>query len=770
MNIEQRYHLARKKLPIYWGELVKNDSIDVVWSDDGLGFLLFTNSNDGDEVRVYNVSKSDPEHVIKIDVLNDCLIEQGLEEKLINQIIASSNKNKKIKESSVNISFDNHNNLISYEYLNHTFEYNLLNSQGVYRFDSMPHNKYLHKSPDGTKYAWIEKNNLFYKNINDKNSVALTSDGIDNYSYGELSFLGKGSTLAKQNGTLFPSAIAWSPSGRYIFCIKLDERNIKELPLIQHIKGDSPARPEVHSLPYSFPGENISTNEIYLFDTQANTMIAHDEKPFTYFGMFHVDFVNSCDQHNFFWAEDEKHFYYLISDRGQYNMTLKKIDIETGKVKEIITESSDTYVDMAPRITDYPAIRPLFKSNQLIWYSEKSGWAHFYMHDLDTGAEKSQITSGEWRVREIIDVDENEEVIYFTAGSRESEFNPYWEGFYKINFDGTALVLLSEENANHIINFKKKSGYFIDQYSSINQPQITKLKHKDDLSGKKLIEADISSLVKLGWTDPEYFSDLAADNKTTIYGAIFKPSFFDQNKKYPVLDFIYPGPQSLGLRDHSFGHESFGQVNSIVELGFIIVIIEGRGTSERSKSFHDYSYGQLEDNGSIEDHIHVIKNISKSRSYMDIEKVGMYGHSGGGYSTANALLKYSDFYTVGVASSGNYDNLEYNSRWGEKYQGKVSDEIYSNQATRNYVSELKGKLLLIHGDMDDNVYMYHTLRLAHELIQNNKDFDMLIIPEIEHSPVNSETSLKSWKYFWRKRWDYFVQHLLGENPPANFEL
>ena len=465
MNIEQRYHLARKKLPIYWGELVKNDSIDVVWSDDGLGFLLFTNSNDGDEVRVYNVSKSDPEHVIKIDVLNDCLIEQGLEEKLINQIIASSNKNKKIKESSVNISYDNHNNLISYEYLNHTFEYNLLNSQRIYRFDSMPQNKYLHKSPDGTKYAWIEKNNLVYKKINEKNTIKLTSDGIEKYSYGELPFLGKGSTLAKQNGTLFPSAIGWSPSGRYIFCIKLDERNIKELPLIQHIKGDSPARPEVHSLPYSFPGENISTNEIYLFDTQANTMIAHDEKPFTYFGMFHVDFVNSCDQHNFFWAEDEKHFYYLISDRGQYNMTLKKIDIETGKVKEIITESSDTYVDMAPRITDYPAIRPLFKSNQLIWYSEKSGWAHFYMHDLDTGAEKSQITSGEWRVREIIDVDENEEVIYFTAGSRESEFNPYWEGFYKINFDGTALVLLSEENANHIINFKKKSGYFIDQYS-----------------------------------------------------------------------------------------------------------------------------------------------------------------------------------------------------------------------------------------------------------------------------------------------------------------
>jgi len=264
MNIEQRYQLARKKLPIYWGELVKNDNIDVVWSDDGLGFLLFTNSQDGDEVRVYNVSKLDPEHVVKISVLIDCLIDQGLEEKLINQIIASSNKNKKIKESSVNISYDTHNNSISFEYLNHTFEYNLLNSESIYRFDSMPLNKYLHKSPDGTKYAWIEKNNLVYKKINEKNTIKLTSDGIEKYSYGELPFLGKGSTLAKQNGTLFPSAIGWSPSGRYIFCIKLDERNIKELPLIQHIKGDSPARPEVHSLPYSFPGENISTNEIYL--------------------------------------------------------------------------------------------------------------------------------------------------------------------------------------------------------------------------------------------------------------------------------------------------------------------------------------------------------------------------------------------------------------------------------------------------------------------------------------------------------------------------
>ena len=219
MNIEQRYQLARKKLPIYWGELVKNDNIDVVWSDDGLGFLLFTNSQDGDEVRVYNVSKSDPEHVVKISVLIDCLIDQGLEEKLINQIVASSNKNKKIKESSVNISYDN--NSISFEYLNHTFEYNLLNSESIYRFDSMPKNKYLHKSPDGTKYAWIEKNNLVYKKINEKNTIKLTSDGIEKYSYGELPFLGKGSTLAKQNGTLFPSAIGWSPSGRYIFCIKL---------------------------------------------------------------------------------------------------------------------------------------------------------------------------------------------------------------------------------------------------------------------------------------------------------------------------------------------------------------------------------------------------------------------------------------------------------------------------------------------------------------------------------------------------------------------
>ncbi|MDC0047107.1 S9 family peptidase [Chloroflexi bacterium] len=769
MKINKRYELAKKKLPIYWNKLVHNENINVVWSKDGKDFLLFVNAKDGDEIISYNTNNSNPKFSVKKSLLTNFLSKQKLNKKSIDLIVSSTNKGKKIKESSVEISYDNKNEIITYIYQNHILKYNLKNLSGEYEKIDLPEDKYVHISPCKDKYAWIENNNLVYKNISYDKKTILTSDGEEKYSYGELPFLGKGSTLARQNGALFPNALAWSPSGRYIFCIKLDERKMEELPLIQHIKGESPIRPEIHSIPYSLPGEEIAVNEIYIFDTKTNSEISHEEKPFPYFGMFHVDFVTSENQHNFFWSDDERYFYYLISDRGQYNMTLKKIEINTGKVSEIINEHSDTYVDMAPKITDYPTIRPLFKSNKLIWYSEKTGWAHLYMHNLDDGKELFQITSGEWRVREIVDIDEDEEIIYFTAGCREPEYNPYWEGFYKVNFDGSNLELLTKENANHIISFNKKSKYFVDQYSSINSAQITLLKHTEKNSVDELIKADVSELLKLGWTDPEYFKSKAADNKTEVYGAIFKPSHFDETKKYPILDYIYPGPQSLGLRDHSFGQDN-GQVLSMVELGFVIVIIEGRGTSERSKPYHDYSYGQLEDNGSIEDHIHVIKNLSETRKYMNINKVGMYGHSGGGYSTANALLKYSDFYKVGVASSGNYDNLEYNSRWGEKYQGKVSDEIYSKQATRNYVSNLKGKLLLMHGDMDDNVYMYHTLRLAHELIQNNKDFDMLIIPEIEHSPVKSETSLKSWKYFWRKRWDYFVEHLLEETPPSNFEL
>ncbi|MFL2767280.1 MAG: DPP IV N-terminal domain-containing protein [Dehalococcoidia bacterium] len=769
MEINKRYELAKKKLPIYWNKLVHNDNVDVVWPEDGKDFLIFINGKNGDEIISYNTVNGNQKFRVKKSILTDFLAKQGLNKKTIALIVSSSNKRKKIKESSVNISYDNKNEILTYVYQNHIFKYDLKNSLGEYKKIDLPEDKYLHISPCKDKYAWIEDNNLVYKNIPEDKKNILTNDGEEKYSYGELPFLGKGSTLARQNGALFPNALAWSPSGRYIFCIKLDERKMEELPLIQHIKGESPVRPEVHSIPYSLPGEEIAINEIYIFDTDTNSEVSHKEKPFPYFGMFHVDFVTSENQHNFFWSDDEKYFYYLISDRGQYNMTLKKIEINNGKVTEIINEHSDTYVDMAPKITDYPTIRPLFKSNKLIWYSEKTGWAHLYMHNLDDGEELFQITSGDWRVREIVDIDEDEKIIYFTAGCKEPEYNPYWEGFYKINFDGSNLELLTKENANHIISFNKQSKYFVDQYSSINSPNISLLKHTEKNSVKELITADVSELLKLGWTDPEYFKSKAADNKTDVYGAIFKPSHFDENKEYPILDYIYPGPQSLGLRDHSFGQDN-GQVLSMVELGFVIVIIEGRGTSERSKPYHDYSYGKLEDNGSIDDHIQVIKNLSETRKYMDINKVGMYGHSGGGYSTANALLKYSDFYKVGVASSGNYDNLEYNSRWGEKYQGKVSDEVYSKQATRNYVSNLKGKLLLVHGDMDDNVYMYHTLRLAHELIQNNKDFDMLIIPEIEHSPVKSETSLKSWKYFWRKRWDYFVVNLLQETPPSNFEL
>ena len=265
MNIQKRYEIAKKKLPIYWNKLVHNDNIDVVWAENGEDFLIFTNSKNGDEIISYNTKNSNPKFKIQKTELTDFLESQSVNKKTIDLIVSSSNKGKKIKESSVDISYNNKNEIITYIYQSHILKYELKNSSGEYKKLDLPEDKYVHISPCKNKYAWIENNNLVYKNVSDNRQIILTTDGEEKYSYGELPFLGKGSTLARQNGALFPNALAWSPSGRYIFCIKLDERKMEELPLIQHIKGESPVRPEVHSIPYSLPGEEIAANEIYIF-------------------------------------------------------------------------------------------------------------------------------------------------------------------------------------------------------------------------------------------------------------------------------------------------------------------------------------------------------------------------------------------------------------------------------------------------------------------------------------------------------------------------
>jgi dipeptidyl aminopeptidase/acylaminoacyl peptidase len=400
------------------------------------------------------------------------------------------------------------------------------------------------------------------------------------------------------------------------------------------------------------------------------------------------------------------------------------------------------------------------KTNEIIWYSERDDFGHLYLYDAKTGQLKNQITKGNFTISKVVKTDEAKRVIYFLAGGREPG-NPYFSYLYKVGFDGKNLKLLTPNLGNHQISFSPTEMYFTDTYSQPNVPQVTALR---DLNGNFISEigkTDISKLLATGWKAPTPVKLLAADQKTDIYGLVFTPSQMGAGKKYPVIDYIYPGPQGGSVGSWSFS-AARGDHQALAELGFIVVLIEGTSNPGRSKSYHDMSYGNMSVN-TLPDQITAIQQLAKEHP-IDLDKVGIWGHSGGGFATATALFKYPDFFKVGISESGNHDNRNYEDDWGERYNGLAENVDYASQANQLYAKNLKGKLMLAHGLMDDNVPPSNTLLVVNALIRANKDFDLVLFPNSRHGfGANSP-------YMMRKRWDYFVTHLLGKTPPQEFAL
>ena len=419
----------------------------------------------------------------------------------------------------------------------------------------------------------------------------------------------------------------------------------------------------------------------------------------------------------------------------------------------------------------------LFDSNEFIWYSEKDNWGHLYLYDLKSGELKNQITQGKWLVRTVLHIDENERKIFFTAGGKE-EGNPYHVYLYVVNFDGTELECLTPEKGTHNVTPSEDWSYFTTTFSTTNNPPKTLLKNRSGDVLKELASADISQLLKNNWQKPIEFSVKARDNETDIYGLLYLPSFYNENHKYPVLNYIYPGPQSGSIGNYSFS-VARRDFQALAELGFVVLGVDAMGTPGRSKSFHDAYYGNMGDNG-LPDNIKAIKDLSKEYKGMDIDRVGIWGHSGGGFASTRAILQYPDFYDVAVSSSGNHDNRNYEADWAEKWQGLlkyIDDDSsdgeknydfrktnYDNQANQLLAKNLKGKLLLAHGNLDDNVPPYSTLLVVDALIKENKDFDLIIFPNKRHGYGDMNN------YFTRRKWDYFVKNLKGLEPPKNFKL
>jgi dipeptidyl aminopeptidase/acylaminoacyl peptidase len=460
-----------------------------------------------------------------------------------------------------------------------------------------------------------------------------------------------------------------------------------------------------------------------------------------------------------FWADDSKTLAFVSTSRDHKIATLRTVDADGDNLKTIFEERVQTQFESGQGGTSW---RYLPEFGEFIWYSERDGWGHLYLYDLRTGQLKKQITKGEWPVWRIEYLDKANRTIYFTAGGREPGVDPYFGHFYSVKFDGSNLKLLTPEAANHDISISPDGKYFVDNYSTPNTPTVSVLRAMDGRKIADLEKADISRLLKTGWKPPTPIVVKARDGKTDLYGLMYTPSKIVPGKKYPVVDYIYPGPQGGSVGSRSFA-SARNDNQALAELGFIVVQIDGMCNPLRSKAFHDSCYGNMADN-TLEDQIAGIKQLAAKYKNIDLNRVGIWGHSGGGFATAAAMFRYPDFFKVGIAESGNHDNRNYEDDWGERYIGLLVGDNYEKQANQVYAKNLKGKLLLAHGTMDDNVPPNNTYLVVDALIKANKDFDLLMIPNARHGfgPATY--------YMMRRRWDYFVRHLLGAEPPKEYEL
>ncbi|MDI3526961.1 MAG: hypothetical protein PWR03_1144 [Tenuifilum sp.] len=601
-------------------------------------------------------------------------------------------------------------------------------------------------SPDGKWVAFIKDGNIFIRDKKTGSEVQLSQDGTPENGYGyDLSwYFTRNDTKGEKND--YNIEVYWSKDSKKLIVPRYDRRNTRRLYLLKH--SNEGYQGEVVSYERGLAGDSaIAMVVFYLFDVQKKNGVKIDLPTHPAFLGTYFYFFDNCPK-----------AYHVRYDRGYKKRELFEIDLESGGVRSVLVESyPKTFVDIYTE-----TLEVLYDNNEFIWRSEQDGWCHLYLYDLTSGKIKNQITKGEFYVYGVENIDAKNRKIWFTAGGVDKSRNPYQKYLYSINFNGKGLKLLTPEEATHSISISPDKRYFVDNYSSVTQPNIAVLRYLK--SGKMVMElerSDINDLVEMGWKHAEPFSMLADDGKTMLYGVIFKPTNFDPNKKYPVIDGTYTGPHTI-RSPQTFSRSVLNMDLSLAELGFIVVNIDGRGSAYRSKSFHDISYARL--GYGLVDHVYVIKELAKKYPYIDADRVGIYGHSAGGYDATRALLLFPDFYKVGVSSAGDHDHRMEKVWWPELYQGYPVDTQYQNQSNITNAANLKGHLLLVTGDLDNNVNPSATIRLAEELTKANKDFDLIILPNNDHSSCYWN------KYFIRRRWDFFVRHLLGQNPPKEYKI
>ena len=663
------------------------------------------------------------------------------------------------------------------------FEYNLNTAQlnelvGFTKPKRKP--SWANMAPDQSKVVFGRNHNLYYMDkanyekalVNEDDSsiveTAITKDGIQNFGWhGEG---GETNVDAEKNkNKRKPVGGYWSENSKQFAIVKVDNRKVKDLWVINSI---ADPRPTLETYKYWMPGEKEApVDHLMLVDMvnytykEINVSLYKDQD----IAMWNKSAAVNARDDEFrpmVWLGTNEQLYLARTSRDLKKIDQCVVNTITGEVKVVVAESLNTSIEIKkPELIKNGA--------ELVEWSERDGWAHLYLYD-GQGNLKNQITQGAWHVEAVIGVDEIKRVVYFSANGRESvnggKEDPYYMHLYKINLDGSGLQLLNAGNFDHSFSVNDNNTYFVNTASRVNTTPVSSLHSAD---GRKLMDletADLRNLMATGYKFPETFKIKADDGITDLYGVMYKPYDFDSTKKYPIIEYVYPGPQTESV-NKSFS-KGMDRIDRLAQLGFVVVTIGNRGGHyARSKWYHNYGYGNLRDYG-LADKKATVEQLADRFSFIDRNKAGIHGHSGGGFMSTAAILVYPDIFKVAVSNAGNHDNSVYNRWWSEKHHGvkenisEKGDTSFSYMIDKNpdLAKNLKGKLLLIHGEIDNNVHPANTLRVVNALIKANKRFDMLILPTQRHGFGDMNEY-----WFWRTA-DYFSKYLLGDNTERSVDI
>ncbi len=655
-------------------------------------------------------------------------------EKLVQQL----NKQPGVKASArsvqlTKLKFDLKKNLIHFEFAKFHWtcdlkDYKLTRGSAVktdtpapYWNDTSdePDNKTV-TSPDKAWEAFVRNYNVFIRNLHDKNEIQLSYDG--------------------STGDFYSSAFRWSPDSKKLAVNKIRKNEDHFIYFIES-SPKTQLQPILQKRKYLKPGDALPIKRPSLFDIKTLKQVPIETQ----------SFENQYNLSGPKWNKSSSAFTFEFNQRGHQVFQVAEVDATSGEIRVIIDERSKTFIDYSGKHFRHD----LEKQGEIIWASERDGWNHLYLIDAKTGEVKNQITKGNWPVREVVKVEEQKGYIIFKASGRNPNEDPYYIHYYRINFDGTSLVDLTPEKMDHQATFSADFNFFTDAYSTVTTPPLTVLRSTTD--GRVLMElekSDIADLLTSGWIAPEPFVAKARDGVTDIWGNIYRPTNFDPKKKYPVIEYIYAGPHG------SFAQKNFrptnGSFSGLAELGFIIVQLDGMGTSNRSKAFQDVCWKNLKDAG-FPDRMLWIKAAAQKYSYMDTTRIGLFGGSAGGQNTLSALLFHPEFYKAGASSCGCHDNRMDKIWWNEQWLGYPIGPQYSECSNVDNAGKLQGKLLLIVGEVDDNVDPASTMQVVNALVAAKKDFELVVLPGVSHT-LGGE-------YGEQKRRDFFVKTFLNQSTP-----